>query len=115
MSGPNELESTFDRAMLGIYRNGKSEAGYNATRFLAMLHEHGGLKTARMLLRTAEVSDGFTALWERDRLDLTVEAHLLEPRFDELFSDEERETARRRLEHYGYRPGSPHRGRTING
>lgn len=38
-----------------------------------MLHEHGGLQTARILIHAATVSEGYTALWERG-LDLTVEA-----------------------------------------
>jgi len=40
------LGKEFDMAMMGIYRRAKSEAGYNATRFLQMLQEHRGLETA---------------------------------------------------------------------
>lgn len=69
-----------------------------------MLAEHGGLATARKLLRTPTVSDGFAALWERGRLDLTVEATVVQPEFAELFDDEEIEVARRRLEQFGYTP-----------
>ena len=38
-----------------------------------MLHEHRGLETARILLHASSVSEGYVALWERKRLDLTVE------------------------------------------
>ena len=55
-----------------------------------------------VVLHTAGVSEGFTALWERGRLDLTVEAHVLSPDFSALFTDEEREIARNRLREYGY-------------
>lgn len=97
-----EIELRFDGAMFDIYRRAKSEAGYNASRYLQMLDEHRGLDTARILLHAQTVSDGYTALWERKRLDLTVEALVLLPEFAPLFTDEERSIARRRLTDYGY-------------
>ncbi|GAA3989853.1 hypothetical protein FOF52_17840 [Thermobifida alba] len=48
------------------------------------------------------VTDGFSALWERGRLDLTVEAVVCEARFAPLFSDGELEVARKRLSQFGY-------------
>lgn len=97
-----KLEERFDSAMHDIYRRAKSEAGYNATRYLQMLHEHRGLETARILLHAQTVSEGYTALWERQRLDLTVEALVLATDYSSLFTDKEREIARRRLAEYGY-------------
>lgn len=64
----------FDTEMLRIYQRALTEAKYKASRFLEMLHEHRGLETARILLHAQKVSEGYTALWERGRLDLTVEA-----------------------------------------
>lgn len=97
------LEREFDMAMMNIYHRAKSEAGYNATRFLQMLQEHRGLKTARILLHAHHVSDGYTALWERGRLDLTVEALILQRKWYPLFLDQERGIARKRLEDYEYK------------
>ena len=62
--------------MTVIYETAKRELGYNATRFLQMISEHGGLATARQLLWSDKPSDGFTTLWSHHRLDLTVEAHV---------------------------------------
>ena len=98
-----DLEREFDMAMMDIYRRAKNEAGYNANRYLQMLQEHRGLETARILLHTLHVSDGYTALWERGRLDLTVEALILQKKWYPLFSDQEREIARKRLEDYEYK------------
>ena len=97
-----DLEREFDMAMMNIYHRAKSEAGYNATRFLQMLQEHRGLETARILLHSPHVSDGYTSLWERGRLDLTVEALILERKWNQLFSDQERRIALNRLEEYKY-------------
>lgn len=91
----------FDQRMLRIYQRAKNEAGYNASRFQQMLEEHGGVQTAHMLLGSPTVSDGYTALWERGRLDLTMEALVLEDDWGS-FSGNERAIARRRLEEYNY-------------
>jgi Ni2+-binding GTPase involved in maturation of urease and hydrogenase/very-short-patch-repair endonuclease len=99
---PTDLASEFDREMRRLYERALHEAGYKATRFLSMLSEHGGVATARQLLAAGSVSGGFTELWERRRLDLTVEALVLQSRFEPLFRDSEREAARHRLSSYGF-------------
>jgi hypothetical protein len=90
--------------MRDIYRRAKEEAGYNATYFLQMLADAGPVATARRLVTSTQPSQGFTALWERRRLDLTVEAHVLQERFAGLFTEDERDAARARLAAYGYQP-----------
>lgn len=100
----NEIERSFHRAMIGIYETAKRELGYNATRFLQMVSEQGGLAAARQLLWSDTPFDGFTTLWEHRRLDLTVEDHVLHAEFASLFSDADREQALARLKKYGWRP-----------
>ncbi len=104
---PSNLEVKFHDAMLTIYKRAKSEADYNATRFLGMVAERGGLETAKYLLHAPAVSEGYTALWQRGRLDLSVEAVILEPEWRQLFSDQERQIAIDRLRDYGYRGALP--------
>ena len=102
---PEPLEIEFHEAMLEIYRRAKSEAKYNAQRFLQMVVDHGGLEAARMLIRADTVSDGYTALWERERLDLTVEAMIAtSDRFHSLFTQDELSVCSNRLTEYGYEP-----------
>ncbi len=103
MSDPSGLEIDFHKDMLTIYRRAKDECGYNATRFLQMVANDGGLKTAKKLLATNEPSDGFTELWRKHRLDLTVENLVLNPKYRILFSVEEVTIARERLNSYGYK------------
>jgi hypothetical protein len=93
----------FGKAMLSVYERAKTEADYTATFFLGMLSDLGPLGTARKLLNAPAVSDGFANLWERGRLDLTVEALVLRPEFAPLFTEEELSRARTRLEQFGYR------------
>ena len=61
------------------------------------------METARRLISSNQPSEGFTALWERRRLDLTVEAHVVLPEFEGLFTDDEVEAAQARLVAYGYK------------
>lgn len=99
---PVGLEAQFHEAALDLYRRSKSEAGYNASLFLRMVSDHGGLESARRLIAGSAPSDGFTALWERGRLDLTAEALALKPEFASLFSGDELRRARDRLKEYGH-------------
>lgn len=96
-----DLLQGFEAAMKNLYVRAKDEAGYEATVYLRMLADYGGLETARRLLATSSVSDGFVALWERGRVDLAVENVVLRPEFSTLFSDDELDVARRRLREYG--------------
>ena len=100
----DQVERRFHRAMISIYETAKRELGYNATRFLQMLSEQGGLVTAQQLLWSDTSSDGFTTLWERHRLDLTVEDHVLRTEFASLFSDADRERALTRLRRHNWQP-----------
>lgn len=97
-----QLEREFAAAMRDFYLRAKQELGYNATYFVRMLSTEGPLETARRLISSTQPSEGFTTLWERGRLDLTVEAHVIQPRFEPLFTEEELEAARQRLAAYGY-------------
>ena len=42
-------------------------------------------------------------LWEHHRYDLSVEAHVLKPEYEGMFTDEERRICRERLKEFGYR------------
>lgn len=97
------IETEFAQRMKAVYDRGRSEAGYTASYFLSMLSQHGSQETAHRLLASPAIADGFTELWDRGRLDLTVEALVIEPQFAELFSEKEIAVARRRLEQFGYR------------
>jgi hypothetical protein len=88
--------------MVRIYERAKAEINYVATRFLQLVSEKGGVEAARQLITSDRPSDGFTTLWERGGLDLSVEALVLRPEFQELFTDHERTLARERLRSYDY-------------
>jgi hypothetical protein len=96
------LELDFHEAMVELYRRAKREVHYAARYFIDMVSNDGGRETARYLLDTKEPSDGYVVLWEHGRLDLSVEAEVLRPRWHDLFNDDQRATAVRRLREYGF-------------
>ncbi|MER7544070.1 DUF262 domain-containing protein [Spirillospora sp. NPDC127506] len=99
-----KLAAEFHSAMLVLYARTRTEADHNASAFLSMVTEHGGVEAAKRLLASPHVSDGFAALHARKRLDLSVEAHVADPRFAALFTEEERARAAHRLAEAGYTP-----------
>lgn len=95
-------EKGFTKAMEQIYDDAVA-IGYRPSAFRRMLAEHGGVETARRLIRGAATS-GFETLWEKKRLDLSVEALMLKPAWRALFHPGELTMARKRLRDVGYTP-----------
>ena len=97
-----KLEQSFNNEMKNIYITAKKDLGYNATRFLQLLSQKGGVEAARQLIAKDGGTYGFEVLWEAGRLDLSVEALVLDPKFHSLFSEAERKLCRERLLLHGY-------------
>ena len=97
----SNLETDFYQAMIHIYQEAE-DFDYFATRFRMMVEQHGGVETARRLLSAGNAQEGLTRLWELNRLDLSVEYHVLHPRFQELFDNNTKVEATRRLSELGY-------------
>lgn len=61
------------------------------------------LKSAQRILSGRRLSDGFNQLQAKGRLDLSLEALVIDKRFTGLFTDEEANEALTRLLEAGYR------------
>lgn len=96
------IERDFHDAMRSIAEQSEA-AGYRPSVFLQMLSRLGGLETAKRLINSPGVSDGYTRLWQMGRLELSVEAVVHEnTRWHELFTAEEHKVCRKRLSDYNY-------------
>jgi 5-methylcytosine-specific restriction enzyme A len=91
----------FHKDMLNIYSEAK-KVGYEASRFRTMVANQGGYGVAKKFIHNNSPSEGFVNLWERKRLDLTVEALILKEDYHSLFTEEERSIVRERLQEYGF-------------
>ena len=96
-----DLDNQFHKAMLDVYRNALNICKQNHHYFSRMVSEHGGVQAAKRLL-DSPLQSGFTDLWECGCLNLTMENLVLQPQFSVLFTEEEKQIARQRLQEHGY-------------
>jgi 5-methylcytosine-specific restriction protein A len=76
--------------------------GYRPALFKQMLAAQGGEAAVRQLLGKGKPSDGFARLWELGRLDLTVEALVVETKWRRFFDPVLVQQAERLLSKSGY-------------
>jgi hypothetical protein len=95
------MPESFDEAMLDIYRKADRELGIKFKNFLDKVVTLGALNAAKHFLNDP-LQSGFTTLWEHKRLDLTMEALVIKPKWANLFTELELEEARKRLRDHGW-------------
>lgn len=92
----------FNEAMRQIYDKSKELTPlYRPTRFKKIVHERGGKQVADDLLASpTQIHDGLAELFSRgpEALKLTVEYLVLRPEFAELFTQEQKTIAKKRLQ-----------------
>lgn len=93
----------FHAAMVAPCQRIFSETTYTPHYFREMLQKDTGLLIAKHLIGKG-VSDGFQSLFERGRLDLTVEALVTDPEWSPLFDPSEVRKASSVLKQAGYPP-----------
>lgn len=77
---------------------------YRPSYFLQMLGSVGGYQAVVSLISQPNPSDGFTALWEGGRLDLSVEALVVQSKWRNHFDEQLLNAAEKRLKAVGYTP-----------
>ena len=93
----NDTEAWLTREMEQLYRKLGQATGRYPSRYLGMVRRRGGLGCAKTLLARPE-GDRLKDMRAMGRLDLSVEALVLDQRFTHLFTPQERAIARARLE-----------------
>ena len=91
-----ELRQEFANAITQSI-NESIELGYVPTDFRQMIKHRHPVEVVRQLVIAPDIQPGFTRLIQLGRPDLTIESILLEERFNPLFTNQEREAARWRL------------------
>jgi len=105
-----EREKQYHQKALEVYENGKREIHYNGTRFLQKIRTDGGLAAAKSWLRPTKEdkpTKGFMKLVDHGKLELSLEALVLQHPWDSLFTPEQLDVARQRLAQYGYFDSRP--------
>ena len=62
---------------------------YRPQYFLNMVNEFGYYQAAKKIASDKNISDGFTNLALKNRLDLSIESLVVEPKYDRIFTSEE--------------------------
>lgn len=93
---------TFDQRINLAIKECVSKVNYKPTAFLKMIDDYGTIMAVKKLINSTKVSDGYIKLYEKQRLDLTVEAIILEDKWNDLFTEKELLIAQNRLKQYGY-------------
>lgn len=87
--------------------------GYEPKRFKAMLRGDGGFDTVKSILEAGKPSEGFTRLWELNRLDLTCEAIIVQSKWRPYFDVDLVARAERLLRQSGF-ACTPYVGESAN-
>lgn len=69
---------------------------YNPERLLQMIEKEGYYNTAKKVI-IKPYTKGFEILIEAGKLELTIEALVLNPKYESIFSEEELKACRRKL------------------
>jgi hypothetical protein len=91
------LEHAFEQALLANCQRATDECGADTSELRRMIRTAGGIGATKQLLQVEDVSTRLAALLTCARLDLSVEAMVLEPAWSALFSEDERSLAQQRL------------------
>ena len=83
------LEDELTRELRSICEAAR-QRGYVAIYFLQMLQEQGGVETAKRLLAKSEPPAGLFELWQVNSLCESMEAVVLQDKFQALFTEVER-------------------------
>jgi len=101
-----DLIERFHQRALQVYEEGKRATGYRGTRYLQKVRKDGGLKAAKSWLKRRGKNDaptgGFLKLVDFGRLDVSLEAQVIQEPWASLFTQEELAVARDRLARHGY-------------
>ena len=93
----DNLRDEFDRAVREAIRESYS-IGYPPIRFEQMIESSHPVEVAKRLITSGEIQDGFRSIVRLGRSDITVESIMLRDGFKDLFTAEQLDAARWRLE-----------------
>jgi len=92
-----KTEKRFENRVQNAIDKMKEEYKYNPTELRRMISEHGTVNAVKRLINNPNLSYGFKKLCMLKALHLSLEAIILENDWKELFTEEERKIAKRKL------------------
>lgn len=98
-----QLTQDFEARCVKIAEDVEAVLRRRVPRFRGLLAQRGAVGATTYLIHASRPSDTFTDLWAAGHLEHTVEAViLLEPKWNRLFTEDDRKAARQRLGDHGW-------------
>ncbi len=102
MSNATRLEKQLEQKLIEASEICRTIYRYYPSRFLQIMNSKSAVETAKQLVMDSKYHEGLTKLWELKRLDLTVEAIIIQDPYCKLFSDEILVKTKEKLNELGY-------------
>ncbi len=83
------LENEFTQELIRKTEQAAKVCDYNPARFLQMVEKNGGVRTAKSYISRNQTSEGFEKLQMCGKLNLSMEAVVVDKKYAELFTDDE--------------------------
>jgi len=97
------MKTDFDKRVQQSIDEMREKYNYSPTVLINMIDKHGTIEAVRRLINSSKTPYGFTKLWELNALDLSLEAIILEEKWKNLFSEEDRKKAKKKLIKHDYK------------
>ncbi len=99
-----QLKKLFHQDMIDLYKQIIKSVKYKPTRLMDYINKYGGYEAAVKYISTESNVQDFAILWEKERLDLSVEALITKEQYRELFNEDIVNFCDRKLKEYSYAP-----------
>lgn len=99
-----QLKKLFHQEIIDLYKQIIKSVKYKPTRLMDFINRYGGYEAAVKYISTESNVQDFAVLWEKERLDLSVEALITKEQYRPLFSEEILSFCDRKLKEYSYAP-----------
>ncbi len=99
-----QIKQSFHNEMVLIYKRITKELKYKSPRLIDLINKNGGYEAAIKYLVTESSVQDFAVLWENERLDLSVEALIINEKYRDIFDESIVEMCDKKLKEYSYAP-----------
>jgi hypothetical protein len=99
-----EKKVQFDKKVKSAINEMMRKIGYRPSYLIKMISDDDSVVAVKSLLNGKTETYGFTTLFEKRRLDLSMENIVYSENWGDLFTEEEISIAKKRLKDYGYLP-----------
>lgn len=100
----DQLKKSFHQEIINLYKKIMKSIKYKPTRLMDYINKYGGYEAAVKYISTESNVQDFAVLWEKERLDLSVEALITSETYRSLFQEELVAFCDHKLKEYSYAP-----------